>query len=263
MNWNIFYAVAIGILTVSGAGLAGYLAAQKKWHKWFFWASGLVIVVLIFFQARSQKEPATVDQIANAVVVKMRKTQDIPPTLTAGNKQIEQHSGKPLKPLSIAKKHATVAYNPHPEESSTTPARHEARKGGETSNEAPAVSPIPPYVSPLNPPIQAHLTVTQSFKISTRSDAPVEQEIVVQTDTTFPSLKFVMQCNGPLVDAIPMIGGSNAVAQMAVSRGIVPSQPNLVVYSYGSSTPPFGPANPLVIDVWSKKPVTCKQVKTF
>lgn len=53
MNATIFYAVAIGVLTAVGAGLAGHLAAKEWWHKWLFWGSGVLIVVLIYFQARS------------------------------------------------------------------------------------------------------------------------------------------------------------------------------------------------------------------
>jgi hypothetical protein len=119
--------------------------------------------------------------------------------------------------------------------------------------------------SAANPPpaIQAHLTITQSQKISTRMDAPVETEVVIQTDNTFPSLKLVMQCDKPLVDAQPTIGGAVGVGQMATSFGILREHPNIFVYSYGLSIPPFGPANPLVIDVWSKEPVTCGQVATF
>jgi hypothetical protein len=113
------------------------------------------------------------------------------------------------------------------------------------------------------PPLQAHLSITQTRRISTRTDAPTETEVVVQTDKVFPSLKFVMECDKPLVDAQPTVGGANGVAQMMVSSGIVRDHPNVVVYSYGSSVPPFGPANPLIIYVWSKEPVTCNQAATF
>jgi hypothetical protein len=58
MNWNIGYAVAIGLLTVVVAGLAGHLASTKWWHKWVFWGAGLFIVVLIYFQAVSNERQA-------------------------------------------------------------------------------------------------------------------------------------------------------------------------------------------------------------
>jgi hypothetical protein len=70
----MFFAVAIGLLTVLGAGLAGHLTPKAWWHKWFFWVSGLVIVVLIYFQAQSYKEPPTASQIATAVVKQIHDT---------------------------------------------------------------------------------------------------------------------------------------------------------------------------------------------
>jgi len=109
----------------------------------------------------------------------------------------------------------------------------------------------------------AHLSATQSEKISTRLDAPFETEVIIQTDKTFPALKLLMQCDKPLLDAHATISQTSGMVQMMVSSGIVRDHPNVVVYSYGSSTPPFGPANPLIIDVWSKKSVTCKQIATF
>jgi len=57
-NWNIFYAVAVGLLTVIVAGLAGQLAATKPWHKWVFWGAGLLTVILIAFQATSNEDQA-------------------------------------------------------------------------------------------------------------------------------------------------------------------------------------------------------------
>jgi hypothetical protein len=200
-----------------GAGLAGHLAAKSMWQKRFFWGTGLLIVVLIYFQARSYKEPPTAEDIANAVQKKVADTHNTdtqalatPIPLTNGAKSKPTKSGKPKRSTS-----------------------------------------------------SAHLTVTQSTKISTRADAPVETEVVVQTDRVFPTLKFVMQCDQRLIDAQPTIGGSMSLGQMSVSSGVIREHPNVVVYSYGSSAPPFGPANPLVIDVWSKEPVTCNQVATF
>jgi hypothetical protein len=228
MNVTIFYAVTIGLLTVLGAGLAGHLAAKESWHKWFFWGSGLLIVVLIYFQARSYKEPPSVDDIANAVKKKLSETRDtntqalasVPPT--AEEQQKSEPKKAPRKPVARDQ-------NPTKQESSS----------------------------------MAHLSVTQSLKISTRADAPIETAVVVQTDRVFPSLKFVMQCDKPLMDAQPTIGGTNGMVQMVVSSGLAQNHPNVVVYSYGSSVPPFGPANPLIIDVWSKEPVMCNHVATF
>jgi hypothetical protein len=156
-----------------------------------------------------------------------------------------EEAEKPLPPLTAANKppkHPTAKPRPKPEQPSTP-------------------SSAPP--SGPTPTLQAHLIVTQSQKISTRADAPAETEVVVQTDNTFPSLKFVMQCNKLLVDASATIGGTGGTVQMMVSSGVLREHPNVFVYSYGSSTPPFSPSNPLIIDVWSKEPVKCNQVATF
>jgi hypothetical protein len=112
------------------------------------------------------------------------------------------------------------------------------------------------------PPSNGKLTVSQTSKPSTREDAPFAAEVVVQTTQTFPSLKFLLQCDKPLVDAHPRLGNGGMV-QMMVRSGLAQGHPNIVVYSYGSSVTPFGPANPLVIEVWSKESVICNQAATF
>lgn len=262
---NIFYAVAIGLLTVAGAGLAGHLAAKKAWHKWFFWGSGLVIVILICFQAMSQPPPPpTADEIANDVVRKLGQTQNIESPTTATRQRAPNPSGAPHQSTvksKVLRRKTTENEGEQIAEPAAgfPPSKQEA--GGQSAEELWKSSER--YQTPALMPLQAHLSVTQSRKTSTRPDAPVETEVVIQTDATFPSLRLLMQCDKPLVDAQPMIGGTNTVAQMAVSRGLVNGHPNFVVYSYGSSVPPFSPANPLVIDVWSKEPVTCSQVRTF
>jgi hypothetical protein len=72
MKWSILVSVAIGLLTALGAGLAGHLSSKIWWHKWFFWGSGLVIVVLIYFQARMTKEPPSAAEISDAVSARLQ-----------------------------------------------------------------------------------------------------------------------------------------------------------------------------------------------
>ena len=233
VNTTTFYAVSIGFLTLLAAGLAGHLAAKEWWHKWIFWGSAALILVLIYFQARSYKESPTVEDISNGVIKKLRDTHNVQTVLPTPG------SGLPSVPS----------------------AAHD--QGKPNASDEPKVHKSPPKKSPAFPPTSAHLSVTQSQKISTRSEAPVETEIVIQTDVVFPALKLVLQCDHPLVDAQPTIGGTGGLVQMLVSSGIVADHPNVVVYSYGSSIPPFGPANPVVISVWSTQPVACNQVNTF
>lgn len=231
MNWTIFYAVAIGLLTVLGAGLAGHLAAKESWHKWFFWGSGLLIVALIYLQARSYKEPPTAEEIASAVLKKQQQTHNV--DTQAGTSPSSSGDGMSQHKTKIPKKSV-----PPPTQTGQTPPSNTQS-------------------------LQAHLSVSQSQKISSRPDAPIATEVVIQTDKVFPSLRLVMQCDKPLVDTEYALGGTSGMAQMMVSSGLAKGHPNVVVYSYGSSTPPFGPANPLIIEVWSKEPVTCNQVATF
>ena len=67
MSSTVFFAVAIALLTVISAGLAGHLAATKTWHKWVFWGTAFLIVILVYFQTRALKEPATASEIAAAL----------------------------------------------------------------------------------------------------------------------------------------------------------------------------------------------------
>jgi hypothetical protein len=50
MFWNIAIAVILAALAALVSGLAGQLAATKRWHKWLFWGSGVVMVSLIGIQ---------------------------------------------------------------------------------------------------------------------------------------------------------------------------------------------------------------------
>lgn len=198
----------------------------------------LILIVLWRFTPKP-KEPPTADDIATAVQKKLdepkRDVQINPSTPSVSTS---------VKPEPKPKPHFKTNQQP-------------AQKTPENLPQNPTTAQPPPVLS------QGHLSLSQSSKVSTRSDAPVETEVVVQTDTTFQSLKFVMQCDGPMIDAQPMIGGAEGFSQMGVSRGIVKDHPNVMVYSYNFSAPPFGPANPLVIDVWSDKPITCNQAATF
>lgn len=127
-----------------------------------------------------------------------------------------------------------------------------------TPSQKPASAP--PKSQPPLPPANGALTVSQSSKISTRPDAPYETEIVIQTTVAFPELKFALQCDQDLVYGNASTGGG---VSMMVRSGVLKDRPNVFIYSYGSSVPPFDPAHPLVVDVWSKEPVTCNQAATF
>jgi hypothetical protein len=95
MNWNIVLAALIAILTLSGAGLAGQLAATKPWHKWFFWGTGLVAVILIGVQTTLNEHSQ--DHLQHQLDA-IQKNTETPPQVTLNpNIQImprpeEQHT---------------------------------------------------------------------------------------------------------------------------------------------------------------------------
>ncbi len=124
--------------------------------------------------------------------------------------------------------------------------------------EAPSTPPStkPPITLPPSPGI---LTISQAPKISTRADAPYETEVIVQTTKEFPSLKLAIQCNKDLVYGVVVFGG----IRMMTRWGVLKDNPNIFFFSYESAVPQFGPAHPIVVDLWSREPIVCNQVATF
>lgn len=127
----------------------------------------------------------------------------------------------------------------------------------------PVVAPKPPEQptqSPVvTPPQAAQLTITQSPDVSSRSDAPYLIRVVVQSNVVFPSLKLAIECDGPIVEG----HGGYAGAFMMTSQGVVNGHPNIFVFTYQSAMPPFGPANPITLNFWSKQPIACTKAQTF
>lgn len=103
------------------------------------------------------------------------------------------------------------------------------------------------------------LTISQTNKISTRSDAPYEVEVVIQSTVDFPSLKLAFRCDKEIVAAVRTNGG----ALMITRDGIAQGHPDTFLFQYESAAPQFGPANPQIFDVWTKEPATCSRVQTF
>jgi len=136
------------------------------------------------------------------------------------------------------------------------------KKPHKTPSASPPNSP-PPTAPPTQQPPQnyAALTIVQGADISTRPDAPYKAHLSIQTTLEMPSLKLLVKCDGPLVEAQPHFAGSEAL--MMTGGGVVQADNTLISFFYGSATPPFGPSNPLLIDVWSAAPVKCNQARTF
>ena len=222
MNKTIFLAVAVGSLTVLVAGLAGHLASTKGWHKWVFWGAGLLTLILIYFQARSVKDPPSADEIAKAVKKELDKKEPVNITPT---------------PTPVAMVKATPTPTPKVSPTASPPRSPEEDK---------AQAALP----------NAVLSLTQKPLISTRPDAPIETEVTLQTAEEMPSLNLILQCDQALVDAnaSTVRGG----AKFNVRWGIPVEHPNVFVYSYGGAMPPFGPSNPLIVNVWTKEAVKCQ-----
>ena len=118
---------------------------------------------------------------------------------------------------------------------------------------------LPPTQQPSSAPAVARFTVTQTEDVSSRSDAPHLTRVVIQTNVEFPHLKLALQCDGPIADGS---GGVSGVMMM-VREGVANGYPNVFVLTYESAAPPFGPASPITISLWSKQPIHCGQATTF
>lgn len=221
----ILFAVA-GFVAAGLTVLGGFLTSTHKAARVTFVVGGVLLFVIVIIQGiRTYHAQAEADQVF------MTYMQRISDERTASDRKIDSLFAlllpQTIPPKAERKPHSTA---------------------------------IPPTQKHLLPPAElAHLTVSQSRKISTRVDAPTQTEVIIQTDKVFPTLKLVLQCDKPLIEAEPVGVG---IATM-VGYGVVKEHPNVVVYSYESAVPPFGPAHPVVINVWSKEPVTCNQVATF
>jgi len=78
MFWNITIAVLLAVLAALTSILGGYLAATRTWHKWFFGAAGVLMVVLIFVQAyRNEIAQSALQNQLNAI----RQNTERPPVV--------------------------------------------------------------------------------------------------------------------------------------------------------------------------------------
>lgn len=133
------------------------------------------------------------------------------------------------------------------------------------SKKVPTAPSTPVQQQPRNPQTQVPqygtLKVSQTTLTSTAPDAHNHIQVVIQTDVSFPSLKLLLKCNQPMVSAKGEIQGGQL--RMMTGDGIVNSDPTLYSFYYASATPPFGPANPIVVDVYAVNPITCTTASTY
>ena len=79
MFWNIVIAVSLAVLVAVTTGLAGQLASTKRWHKWLFWGSGLLTILLIGIQIY-RNEVAQSELEAKLIHIEQNTSQ--PPQVT-------------------------------------------------------------------------------------------------------------------------------------------------------------------------------------
>jgi hypothetical protein len=78
MFWNITIAVILAILAALVSGLAGQLAATKKWHKFLFWGTGVAMIALIGIQTyRNEKMQASLQAQLDTI----QKNTETPPQI--------------------------------------------------------------------------------------------------------------------------------------------------------------------------------------
>jgi hypothetical protein len=235
ISMKIFYVVAgvgLSIAIVRAEFFEGRPYAQRfSGNALFILIIGVMLYVGWRFTPKV-KEPATADDIAIAVIKKqhedVQKVAGTPPPATP-----PPAAATPKRPpKQLAQK--VIPNTPGESEPKTIPSEP---------------NPAPP------PPQQARLIVSQKQQVSTREDAPYKTEVTVQATTDFPSLKLIIQCDKPLVDA----GGgmTNGGVLMMTSQGLVKDHPNVYLFTYQSAAPQFGPQNPIAINVWSKESVKC------
>jgi hypothetical protein len=209
-----------------------------KGLRFFFNSLGCVVLAVVLFLAwkitPKSKEPPTAEENAAAIVaLENNQKAKEPPVATAQEKQ-PQPANLP-KSLGLPKGHMT------PKKPSEQPS-----------------TPVVPAPIATPPPQVAQFSVTQNQEVSSRTDAPYKIRVVVQANMDLSTLRMAVQCDGPIV---AVHGGNTGI--FLGGKGIVNGHPNVYVINYQSITPPFGPANPIILYMWSANPIRCNEVSTF
>jgi hypothetical protein len=115
---------------------------------------------------------------------------------------------------------------------------------------------------------ETQFIVTQKRMPTTRPDAPNHIQVTVATTSEFLSLRLLLKCTEPIIEASGGILAQGVSAglppyQTMFQSGVNPNDRTSWAIMYGSSSPAFGPSNPIVVDVWSAVPNSCKNASTF
>jgi hypothetical protein len=249
LNW---FSIAIPFLVTVGAVVLALKLPNRRHYRKFLWGSiflGVLFSGLVWWQQIRSTKQAKTDRskaiLETAEKVAKRIKAEDAPIIRQQNDKIDalqaalDSQGKDVKqignsPFINGKSPVKVEVTNPPLASNTSQATPQSTRNGV-------------------------LTISQNNKISTRTDAPYETEVVIQTTVAFPSLKLAFVCDKDIVNVHDDVRGATFMRR----EGIVPEHPNVYFYSYGSATPQFDPGNPLVFDIWSKEPIVCSQVQTF
>lgn len=236
MTTNLVLVSVIALLTIGMGAAGGHMAANKSWQKWIFWLAALVsVAATIVLDIRTDRDVSE----KNAAIMSSQQRIEA----------VEKQSREKIDAIF-------ALLQPRPSDPQT-------RAGILRPAPKPVSSPpVKPDSPDYRPPTLGVLAVSQVQGVSTRPDAPVKTDVVVQSSISFPTLQLVLECDKDLVEVKPSLTNTSVRTSMAVRQGIIDGHTNAFMYSYGSSVPQFGPANPLVFSIWSKEPIRCK-AETF
>jgi hypothetical protein len=235
---NLVLLVAIAVMTVGLTVLGGYMSTSYPKARAAFVIVGPLLTVLII--AQGVRQLSAQSSADDAYMKLMQQNRD------------DRHRSDTKIDSLFALLLPKVSPGP------VSSLRTKAIPTPSIQQQAKPEREVPP---PPSAPQQAKLSIAQKPQTSSREDAPYKTEVVVQTTTEFPSLKLLVQCDKPLVEANPHLASGGVL--MMTSQGVVRDHPKVFIFTYGSAAPPFGPGNPLIVDVWSKELVRCDQVATY
>jgi hypothetical protein len=243
------------LLAVGGTVLALRIPDQRHYWKFVWWAVGVGLLFsgLTWWQQYRASIQAVSDR-QNAITETAKRTaketsdnitekiktqyQDMVASLSKQNADLKSQIANQGKKVDVI--------GGSPFVTGTKPVKVEVTNPNAPASQSSAVT-------------NGVLTISQTDKISTRSDAPYEIEVVIQSTVEFPELKLTFQCDKKLVNVEPMTVGVFMMQQFGILQG----HPNVYFEGYASATPPFGPANPLIFEVWTKEPAICAQVQSY
>ncbi|MGB7549228.1 MAG: hypothetical protein WBM14_15925 [Terracidiphilus sp.] len=241
---DILIAVGICLLTAAMAYMGVHVTLhppdsdnlKRAWKVGFCFVAVLACVLI----AWQTKRGASTQSDLQVQLKDIRKNITKPPSAqeNAEALYVLENKKKPVNPSKVQRPSNDPKIPKKPSEQPTTPIA------------------LPPTAEPA--PMVAHFSVTQNQEVSSRADAPYKIRVVVQTNMDLSALRLAVQCDSPIV-----VAQAGNTGMFIGGHGIVNGHPNVYVINYRSITPPFGPANPIILYMWSANPIRCNEISTF